>query len=198
MTLREHSLKNIYIGEYKGESLTFDFTQWTQWWTFYRTNSNHTNWQDSWWLWIGSNNDSWVSSRKMPSSLYTWKQLLKVDITFYTASTWNGWGIWELNFDNWTRIWWNWGSAYKIETFWLISSNVTTNLNVTYTWEYTFTVDLVNKVVSTSVSWTTQTLTDDNITALRNYWSNGTLWLWLMHWNRNSPSYLRNATFTIC
>lgn len=174
-----------------------DFTQSDCWfWNYYwRNNTTHTPWRDSWWLYIQSSYNSGAVTWAIPSSIYSIWNLQKVEIELYSDWVGNWWGLSGYNDSNWlSRVWGNGSrSTWAIESTWT-GSMVSTSVPTPAGW-YTLTIDIANWVVYTSTSSSQQTLSQTAIDSILNKWASWELYLCVMKWNANYTSYLRKATF---
>ena len=180
-------LKNAYIGKV----IECDFTQSDYWFTFAQKFNYCTYWRNSNWLyctatgWYYNQATAW----KVPSNIYN-QQLKKA--TFELSWTWTNNGWWfavgidtkTIRHFNLLRILrWTQNSSWTSE-----SSPINT--------KWTFTIDFINKVVSSSLSSSTLSLTDNAISAFNTDWSAGNVNIVLITWpTQNSTSYLSKVIF---
>lgn len=181
-----NSLKNAYIGWV----IECDFTQSYCWFTYAQNSGSCTYGRDSNWLYCKAN--SWYSHQatawKVPSNIYS-KNLKKA--TFEFSGTWtnNGWwfAIWVDSkviryFTALRVIWWTQNSAWTTQ-----SSPANT--------KWTFTVDLENKLLSSSIYSTTLTLTDNAISAFNTDWAAGNVNITCISWDSSGTTwYLSKLT----
>ena len=181
----EKELKNAYIGEV----IECDFTKSDCWFVFYwRTATNITYGRDSNWLYCTRPAQLWWCAWTIPSSIYSRGTIKKIEIELYSSSTKNWWGISYWVDTMFTRRW-----SDAIDSNWG-SSNATIVWD-SPAWWYTFTIDLENKIISSSDTLITQTLTDANVSTIRNYRSWWNLNIVSMIVPANTYSYIKKATF---
>lgn len=187
----------IFNTEYKSSwhVIECDFTQSDCWfWNYYwRNNTTHTPWRDSWWLYIQSSNDSWTANWKIPQSIYSKWTLKKIVIELYSQWNWNGWWIAIISSDSpCTRTRWNLSQLnWTIESNWSWSSSIWTQNPA---WWYIFTIDLEKWEAYTDKSSNKLSISS-HVTTIRSNFSSWNLALCVMKWNSSYTSYLRNATF---
>ena len=185
----------VYIGSYISK-IECDFTKSDCWFTFYgRTTSGITYGRDSNWLYLSYS--SWLGwvAWSIPSSIYSKWEIKKIELWFYSTIAGNWWWISYQTDTQFSRIWNSWVSwATWFDNNW----GTHTNLDVANTpsgW-FTFTVDLENKLLSASYLSTTFSLSDSDISTIRNYWSNGNLnILGVLKNASNNKSYIQKAIF---
>lgn len=168
------------------------FTYWAKWWGNNESYGRNSNWlycSSSYWAFV-----TW----KIPSSVYSLWTLMKIEFQFTSDIQWC-WG--------WIYIWWATDDKPKIRTWnnaltwytWYTASNVTFSWNTPTS--STVTIDLENKVAKNS--WypsNTLAITDAWVTAIRDSWTAGTLYINAMRsWNVSTWTvhywYIKKAIF---
>lgn len=199
MTLYEHKLQNAYIGEYTWEIIVCDFTQWYNDFTFYRKNyEGHPSYvqygRDSNWLYtINTGNINWEVDWIIPSSI-TSKTLKKAVFEAYGTTTGNG--VWLLIYDMSASIDKRMRFFNALECKWG-TQNQSWSRYSSPAGNWTFTLDLENKLMSTSVTSETLTITDNAISAFNTDWANWDVKLTNIVGNRNAYAYCKKATFYV-
>lgn len=180
-------LKNAYIGKV----IECDFTQSDCWFTFAQKFDYCTYGRNSNWLyctatgWYYNQAAAW----KVPSNIYN-QQLKKA--TFELSWTWtnNGWWF-AVGIDTKTIRHFN---SLRIMR-WTQNSTWTSESSPANT-KWTFTIDFVNKVASSSLSSSTLSITDNAISAFNTDWSAGNVNIVSITWpTHNSTSYLSKVIF---
>ena len=179
MTLREHSLKNIYIGEYKVRHYDYTFKWktaaeiWNEWTTQVGTIAVNSEWA------TGTSSQEMRITKSISSLANAKRIIINSTVvwqnTVYTAG--NVW-IWK-----WTW-WWNWTTIFCVfwSQYWGIHARI--NYNWTdYAWnsiwnatestyKTTLTIDLEQKTIVWSISWfgdSTLSLSDAQVSDIRTY-----------------------------
>ena len=191
MTLREHSLKNAYIGEYKGLEYSYDFRN--------KTLAQFT--ADGWtaYEWTPSFNadgiygSSWTLRNKitLPLNLSNAKKITIIENYKWTwSSAWTrSWLAVVSDMSHWNGVYLQW-TARGIDldsTFTQITNSAS---DATWTFTETLVLDLINKTYTASWHWSyTRTLTDAQIASIKSV-----TWLYVMLYNSN---YIRVSNISL-
>ena len=185
-------VKNIYIGEV----VDCDFTTWDYWFTFYGRTTSAVNYgRDSNWLYLSITDYTAWAAWKIPSSIYSRWTIKKIEFKFYSTTAGCWWWISYQTDTQFSRVWTSWVSwATWFDNNWGTHSNTPVS---TPAWWYTFTIDLENKLLSASFTNTTFSLSNNDVSTIRNYWSNWNInILWVLRDNNSTVTwYIQRATF---
>lgn len=178
MTLREHSLKNIYIGEYKTRHYDYTFKWktateiWNEWTKQIGDFSVNSDWV------TGTSSQEMRITKSIPS-LATAKRIVIQTTVVWINSVYTAWAVWI-----WNWAWWGtyvanfniYGSQYnwiRLELYDWASNYWNTIWTATAaTYDATLTIDLENKTMTGSIPWFSDsvlTLTDAWISMIRAY-----------------------------
>lgn len=184
MVLVQKELKNAYIGEV----LECDFTK-SDCWFVYNSWSTTSYWRNSNWLYVTSTSDQRWVSRTVPSSIYSKWNPKKIVFTFNWGAAKNGWWLWtwfdtkRMRHYTWFRVlWWTQNQSWTAE-------------NSPANTDWLFTADLENKLISSSLSSSTMSLTDNAVSAFYSDWSAGNVTVHVIAYTNNTYAYIKNITF---
>lgn len=174
-----------------------DFTQSDNWFTYYWVIWSPSYSRNStYWLYgYKSSGANLAVARKIPSSVYSQGELVKVVLTAYSSQTRSGVGL---------SLWVDTTVARIYDKDLMCSFGSSTSLTlsnyVAASTDYIITIDLGNKqmYVSTETS-SILTLTDTQISSIKSNWSGGNMNVCALGWRNSGTCYfgIKNATFYV-